>query len=247
MADEMQILKNRFKELHSRSANRGIYLYSDFLNLHEQTILFEQLKFGYTLFGGFDDSERKIAIFGNEDDFGYAPQPPVTIICVRPLSEKFSDELTHRDFLGSVLALGIKRETVGDIIINKNCGYVICLDSIAPFIIDNLIKVRHTSVSCEICESLPDDALPEPEESIIIVSSLRLDVIISGVYNISRSKSSALIDGEKVFINGKLSKSTSVNLQTDDMISVRGFGRFRYKDTLGDTRKGRLRIKCEIY
>jgi RNA-binding protein YlmH len=247
MADETQILRNRFKELYNRSHNRGIYTYSDFLNMHEQTILYSEMKYGYTLCGGYEDAERKIVCFGDENDFGYAPQPPVSILLVAPLSEKFSDDLTHRDFLGSILGLGIKRETIGDIIISNNKGYVICLDSIAQYIIDNLTKVRHTSVYCEKCDSLPTDALPQPTEKTVIVSSLRLDGIISGVYNLSRSKSSALIDGERVFINGKLTTNNSAPLKEEDIISVRGQGRFRFKEISGDTRKGRIRILCEVW
>ena len=247
MADEAQILKNRFKELSTRSQNRNIYTYSDFLNMHEQTLLHQEIKFGFTLYGGYEDAERKIVCFGNENDFGYSPQPPLAILLVAPLSAKFSDDLTHRDFLGSILGLGIKRETLGDIIISNNKGYVICLDSIAPYIIDNLTKVRHTSVYCEKCDSLPTDALPEPTEKMVIVSSLRLDGIISAVYNLSRSKSSALIDGERVFINGKLTTNNSIPLKENDIISVRGQGRFRFKEISGDTRKGRIRILCEVY
>lgn len=247
MADELQILKNRFKELSNRSMNRGIYLYSDFLNLYEQTVLYDEIKYGYTLFGGFEDSERKIACFGDEIEFGYPPTPPISIVLIEPLSQKFSDELTHRDFLGSLIGLGIKRETLGDIIIKDNKGYLFCLDSIAPFVIDNLVKVKHTSVSCSICDELPQSIFPEPTEKTVIVSSLRLDGIISAVYNISRSKSSLLIDGEKVFINGKLSKNNSIPLKENDIISVRGYGRFRFREISGDTRKGRTRIICEIY
>lgn len=247
MADETQILKNRFKELSSRSHNRGIYTHSDFLNMHEQTLLYREMKYGFTLYGGYEDAERKIVCFGNEDDFGYAPQPPVAILLIAPLSEKFSDDLTHRDFLGSVLGLGIKRETLGDIIISNNKGYLVCLEGIAQYIIDNLTKVRHTSVYCERCHSLPTDALPQPKEKTVIVSSLRLDGIISAVYNISRSKSSGLIDGERVFINGKLTTNNSAPLKEDDIISVRGQGRFKFKEISGDTRKGRIRILCDVY
>ncbi len=247
VADELNILKNRFNELYNRSQNRGIYCYSEFLNLHEQTVLCNEMKYGYTLYGGYEESERKIAVFGTEDDFGYPAQPPIKIIRVSPLSEKFSDDLTHRDFLGSVLGLGIKRETVGDIIINKNSGYIFASASISNYIIDNLTKVRHTSVFCEICEKIPENALPQPKEKVVIVSSLRLDVLISGVYDISRSKSSALIDGEKVFINGKMCKSNSLNIENNSMISVRGYGRFRYTEILGNTRKDRIRILCQIY
>ena len=247
MSDEAQILKNRIKEISNRTQNRKIYTYIDFHKMHEQTLLHQEIKFGFTLYGGYEDAERKIACFGNENDFGYAPQPPLAILLVAPLSAKFSDDLTHRDFLGSILGLGIKRETIGDIIISNNKGYVICLDSIAPYIIDNLTKVRHTSVYCEKCDLLPTDALPEPTEKMVIVSSLRLDGIISAVYNLSRSKSSAFIDGERVFINGKLTTNNSIPLKENDIISVRGQGRFRFKEISGDTRKGRIRILCDVY
>ena len=247
MADEINILKNRFKELSSRAQNRGTYFYSEFLNLYEQTILSNEIKWGYTLYGGYEDAERKVACFGTEDDFGYPAQPPVAIIKIAPLSDKFSDNLTHRNFLGSLIGLGIKRETLGDIIIKENKGYLFCLESIAQYITDNLFKVKHTSVSCSVCNSIPEDALPDPKEKVVIVSSLRLDVLISGVYDISRSKSANLISGEKVFINGKLAKSNSVNIENGSMISVRGYGRFRYTEILGSTRKDRIRILCEIY
>ncbi len=247
MADELSILKNRFSELYERSRNRNIYCYSDFLNLYEQTVLDSAVKYGYTLYGGYEQAERKIAVFGNENDLGYPAEPPVNIICVSPLSEKFSDDLTHRDFLGSVLGLGIKRETLGDIIINENKGYIFALDSISQYIVDNLTKVRHTSVSCEICGNIPQNALPMPKEKVVIVSSLRLDVLISGIYDISRSKSSSLIEGEKVFINGKMCKSNSLNIENGSLVSVRGYGRFRYTEILGNTRKDRIRILCEIY
>lgn len=247
MADELQILKNRFHELYTRSRNRGIYFYSDFLNLHEQTVLYNEIKFGYTLFGGFDDAERKIAIFGTEEEFGYAPSPPVCILKIAPLSQKFSEELTHRDFLGSLIGLGIKRETLGDIIITENCGYLFCLESIAKYINDNLTKVRRTSVYCEFAEKLPENALPEPKEKLVIVSSMRVDVAISAIYDISRTKSAALVDGEKVFINGKMTNSVSKSVELGDTVSVRGYGRFKYKEIAGGTKKGRTRIVCDVY
>ena len=247
MADELQILKNRFNDLYERSRNRSIYCYSDFLNLHEQTILLSQFRFGYSLFGGYEYAERKIAVFGTENEMGYEPDPPLKIIKASPLSQKFSDELTHRDFLGSLMGLGIKRETLGDIIIADNCGYIFCLENMAQFIIDNLLTIRRTSVSCEFCDTLPADALPKPQEKLIIVSSMRLDALISAVYNLSRTKSAALVDGEKVFINSKLSTSTSKPVEVGETISVRGHGRFRCAEIRGDTRKGRLRVLCQIY
>lgn len=247
MADELQILKNRFKELYDRSRNRGIYFYSEFLNLYEQTVLFNEIKYGFTLYGGFEDAERKLACFGDENEFGYAPAPPIALVKVSPLSQKFSDDLTHRDFLGSLIGLGIKREALGDIVITGNTAYVFCLESICRYITDNLIKVRRTSVKCETVENLPENALPKPKEKLLIVSSMRLDTGISAVYDISRSKSAALVESEKVFINSKLTDSLSKSIEIGDTVSVRGYGRFRYKDIAGGTKKGRTRIICEIY
>ena len=247
LTEDVKIIKKRFNELSIRSQNRGVYFYSDFLNLYEQTILYDEIKRDVTLYGGFPEAERKIACFGNENEFGYPANPPIKSICIKPLSQKFSDDLTHRDFLGSLIGLGIKRETLGDIIITENVGYVFCLESISQYIIDNLFKVKHTSVSCEICDFIPENAFPQPKVEVVIVSSLRLDVGISGIYNISRSKSSALVDSEKVFINGRLATSSSKNIELGDTVSVRGYGRFRYVDILGDTRKGRTRVLCEIY
>jgi RNA-binding protein YlmH len=145
------------------------------------------------------------------------------------------------------MGLGIKRETLGDIVINENKGYLICLESISKYITDNLIKVKNTSVRCDLCDKIPSEDLPKPTEKTVIVSSLRLDVLISGVYDISRSKSAALIEGEKVFINGKLAVSNSINIENNTLISVRGYGRFRYTRILGTTRKDRIRILCEVY
>ncbi len=247
MTDDIQLLKNRLHELDRRSSSRSIYCFSNFLNLHEQSVLQEEIKYGYTLHGGFEDAERKLACFGNSDDFGYEPEIPLSIIKVAPLSAEFSDKLTHRDFLGSVLGLGIKRELIGDIIITDNTGYIICIETISDFITDNLTKIRHTSVSCCKCDELPSDALPKPREAVVIVPSLRLDAVISAIYNLSRSKSSMLVSGEKVFINGRLTKSSSKVIEAGEIVSVRGYGRFRYKELAGSTRKDRLRIQCEIY
>lgn len=244
---EEALLIKRFKELESRSYNRGIFEYSDFLNMYEQDLLFKNIKTPFSLFGGYEGAERQIAVFGSEDELGYSPSYPVTCILVSPLLQKFADDLTHRDFLGSVLGLGIKRETVGDIIIKNNTGYIFCLDTVADFIIENLKKVRHTSVKCERVEETPEEVNPEPTEKFIIVASERLDVIIAEIYNLSRSESNTLFLAKKVFINGKLTENNSHKIKQGDTISVRGYGRFNWLGTLGETKKGRLKANVEVY
>ena len=244
--DELLLIK-RFKELENRSYNRGVYEYSDFLNMYEQDLLFRNIKTSFSLCGGYNEAERQIAVFGNEEDFGFSPTYPIVCILVTPLIQKFADDLTHRDFLGSVLGLGIKRETIGDIIIKNNIGYIFCLDTVADFIIENLKKVRHTSVKCEKVSEIPAEARPEPTEKFIIVASERLDVIISEIYNLSRSESNTLFLAKKVFVNGKLTENNSHKIKSGDTISVRGYGRFTWLSTLGETKKGRLKATVEVF
>lgn len=247
MNTDDELLKKRFHELSSRAENRGIYVFSDFLNMYEQSLLHSEIRKNCDLYGGHGDFERAVACFKPSGEAYYEPQIPVKILRIAPLSDKFADDLTHRDFLGSVLALGIKRETIGDIIISSNRGYIFCLDSVCDYIKDNLCKVRRTSVSCEICDELPEQDEKQPQLKNVNVASERLDALIAAVYNISRSKSAELCAGEKVFVNGRLTVSTSAVLKNGDKVSVRGMGRFVFRQITGETKKGRLRAEVEIY
>ena len=145
------------------------------------------------------------------------------------------------------MGLGIRREVLGDIVINENCGYLFCLDTIADYIIENLIQVRHTTVKCELTGNIPTDALPQPESREIIVSSERLDVIVSAVYKMSRSQVLPLFHTEKVFVNGAVKASPSTTVNSGDKISVRGYGRFIYNGVLRTTKKDRLVISVEVF
>ncbi|MCR5485740.1 MAG: hypothetical protein K6F09_09125 [Clostridiales bacterium] len=244
-----KLLKNRFEELHSLSERNYCYTFSDFLSLSEQDLLYE-LKLSpdsFFLFGGTEGAERKISVFGREEDCGYEADVPVDCLMISPVNQKFADKLTHRDFLGALMNLGIKRETLGDIIIEENKGYIFCLRKISGFIIENLSSVKHTSVKLEKVDpsSLSASALPDISE--IVVPSERLDAVIAAVYNLSRSESSRLFPQEKIFINGRITESASHSLKEKDIVSVRGKGRFIYEGIERETRRGRLRVSVRIF
>ena len=154
------LLKKRLIELSHRAFERGYTTYSNFLNLQEINIL-KSIKTdsAYTLFGGYENADRCIAAFGDEI-YSY----PIICIKVEPLQQKFSDKLTHRDFLGALMNLGIEREMLGDIKILDNIGYVFCLEKISKYIIDNLSGIKHTTVKCNIIDDIPEmfNKLPEP-------------------------------------------------------------------------------------
>ncbi len=241
------LLKNRLAELASRAYNRGTWVYSEFLTLAEQDVLLRSRpEAPFTLFGGLPTSERKIACFGSEELCGYEAVPPVACLRLAPLQQKFADPLSHRDFLGALMSLGLRREVLGDIEIVDNVGYLFCLESVAPFIADNLTSVRHTTVRA--APSAPPDKLSAPPPlTELVVASERLDAAVAAVFRLSRSEAQALIDAQQVFISGRLPRSAALDIPPGAVVSVRHYGRFVYEGVARETKKGKLRILARIY
>ena len=240
--------QKRFEELAQRANDREYTVFSDFLGLSEiSEISAMRFSVPVTLWGGYENAERCVACFGDREYFADKSDYPIKCILIKPVNPKFADNLSHRDFLGSLMGLGIRREVLGDIIISENKGYLFCLETIADYIIENLTQVRHTTVECELTENIPTDILPQPENLEIIVSSERLDVIVSAIYKMSRSQVLPIFHTEKVFVNGAVKTSPSVTVNVNDKVSVRGFGRFIYKGVLRTTKKDRLVIGVEVF
>ena len=240
--------QKRFEELAQRANERGYSVFSDFLGLSEiSEISAMRFSVPVTLWGGYENAERCVACFGDREYFADKSDYPIKCILIKPVNQKFADTLSHRDFLGSLMGLGIRREVLGDIIISENKGYLFCLETIADYIIENLTQVRHTTVKCELTDNIPTDILPQPENLEIIVSSERLDVIVSAIYKMSRSQVLPIFHTEKVFVNGVVKTSPSAILNVGDKVSVRGFGRFIYNGVLRHTKKDRLVISVDIF
>lgn len=246
-------IKKRFIELANKSYNQGIYTFTEFLGLNEQSI-FNEIEheigyIGYEKYGGTNDCERVIMKFGTKKELGYEQRYPIICIVIRPLMQKFADKLTHRDMLGALMNLGITREKLGDIIIHENEGYVFCHEQISDYIIENLTRVKHTSVSVEIednqskIEELYKD---EYKKEVIIVDSKRLDAIVAKIYKISRNISLNLFIAGKVYVNGKQCTSNSQLIKEGDIISVRGKGRIKYVGQESVTQKGRIRMEVWV-
>ncbi|MCQ4726337.1 YlmH/Sll1252 family protein [Anaerotignum faecicola] len=201
----------------------------------------------FFIFGGSGECERRIIGFCPDyreiENFDF----PIKAVKVSA-NMKFSKELSHRDFLGSVLGLGIDRGKVGDIFIFDNYSIIFAFDDIAEYIAANLERVGRTAVKTEIME-ICDIQMPEKNvvEKSITVASLRLDAVIGGIFNISRGKASDLIEGEKVFINWLSVTNVSKPVKEGDMISVRGLGRAKFMSLNGKTKKGRIGIVVEKY
>lgn len=252
MDKDEQLFCRHLIDLANQAYHRGILSYSDFLNLNEQN-LFLTLKnelpmIKYFTYGGFKDAERRILCFcGNDTSTEEEITYPIACIKVVPLNHKFSDALNHRDFLGAVLNLGLDRGKIGDIIIDDNEGYLFTHNSISEFITDQLVKVKHTMVKASVIDQKDFDYQPKYKEITGTVSSLRLDSILSVAIHSSRSSLTGLIEGGKVSVGGKIILSNSYTLKENDVVSVRGYGKFRFGGTSYQTKKGRNSVKIFLY
>lgn len=238
----MGIFEKHIEDLARRSFEKGYTTYSEFLTLEEQsTVKNLKLPLNYTSFGGYNEAERRVLAFGENGEF------PIVCIEIKSLNQKFADKLTHRDFLGAIMNLGINRNTLGDIIVKENSACIFALESISGYITQNLTRIKHTSVKCEIIDSVPDFINELPDEEEIIVSSLRADAVIASVYKLSRNNVSSLFSTSKVFINSALCTKESTQLKSKDRISVRGYGKYIFEEEIRKTKKDRLVIAVRIY
>lgn len=253
MADDkdLQILKKRLIELAERSYSHGIYTFTPFLGLSEQQAFYEIERdvayAGYTMEGGSPLCERRMIRFGAPEQLGYEEECPIQCIMAEPLIPKFAEHLTHRDFLGAIMHLGIERSTVGDIFVQNQRAIIFCQESIASYLTENLLQVRHTHVKCSITEADKQLQAPVTEEISLTVSSARIDTVISKIYNLARSRSLELFKAGRVYVNGRLTENNSYMLKDGDAVTARGFGRFTYIGEQGESRKGKKRIEAEVY
>lgn len=230
--------------------SRGRYSFSDFLGLAEQSDFHAQIRefdaLPWALFGGAENCERVMLRIGDEETLGYSEPWPIRTLEIAPKNRKFADPLTHRDFLGAILHLGLERDTIGDIFIEDNVGYVFCTDKVAAYLTQELDRVKHTSVVCREIEELPELKRSKPEEKFIQTSSLRIDLIIAKVYNLSRNAAQELFPARKVFVDGRLCENNSRELCPGEIVSVRGFGRLSLKEERGLSRKGKHNLVMSV-
>lgn len=251
MSETDELLKNRIRELADKSYRENRYTYTNFLSLAEISVYHEierEVSFSApSLFGGHIDCERMVLRFGSVDNLGYDEEFPITCLKIAPLMDKFSDDLSHRDFLGALMNLGIEREVLGDIFVEKNSAYLFCLDSMAEYIIKNLTRVRHTSV---LITKVDGPSTLTPSEGVIKnvqIASERIDGVIARVYNMSRTQVNEHFPQKKVFVNGRVTENNSQILKAGDKVTLRGYGKFDYIGPKGTTRKGKLAADVRVY
>ncbi|QIB26668.1 RNA-binding protein [Caloranaerobacter azorensis] len=224
-------------------------VYSDFLDPYQRRLSYSILNrfsdLNYFEEGGLEEAERKSIIiypfYLNKEDI----ENPISSI---EITGNFRRRLSHRDYLGSILGLGIKREKIGDIYLHDDFAQIVLHRDILDFVKLHLNKVGNQNVYVEeISLGEIKQGVTEYIEKNITVSSLRVDNVISTVYNISRSKCLMYFNQNRVKVNWEPIRQPFHLVDETDLISVKGEGRFLIYKNLGKTKKGRHKLIIKIY
>ena len=230
--------------------------YTDFLDMYQISLVksfMKKIEFeNYILYGGFEEAERKILIIYPEKyninmiEKNYSKIMKAIRVL---LNDEEKGKYSHRNYLGGIVKVGMKREKVGDILVSDDGADILVKEETAETLKQELgTLTRFENARIEIIE-LQDLRKQEIklEELNIIVPSLRLDNFVSDLARTSRSKAVQIIDSERVFINGQNETKASKQVKLGDIITIRGKGRFIVKEFCGSTRSGRTVVKIEKY
>lgn len=249
MDQETAYLKKRLTDLSRRAEQKNIVTFSHFLNLNELNILHQsvrELHSSFETFGGYEQAERQMAAF-IPDALSYAWEYPIRTVRLAPSHRKFAEELTHRDVLGALMHLGIKRETLGDILLPEDGIYVFCADAVADYLTDNCTKIRHTTVTAALIDAQEFHYEPKRMEKEGIVASLRLDTVLADVCKLSRSAAQKRISEGSAFLNSKKILQNDYLCQEGDLLSVRHYGKFQIQSVGQVTKKGRIKYRYDVF
>lgn len=253
LAGEDRLALAKVLDRAEQAESRNIPAATDFLSPQRQAWAQDCLRLAgvsetaYVLRGGYEGAERKIILFLPDwlDPADAESQSPVR--CLRASFRK-DEKLTHRDFLGSLMGMGIVREKVGDILVAPDSADLLVLEGVAEFLLQSWTsagraKLRVTAIEPEHLH-IPAAARKEVRDT---VSSLRLDAVAASGFRLARGKAAALIESGKVQLNWRECVKPDKLLEAGDVVSARGFGKFELSEVGGLTRKGRISIVLQVY
>ena len=249
---EDKLLISKMLDKIELSSRKNRIEYTDFLDLYQKHLLKKILKQehieNYVISGGTENAERNIIVFYPEKltDVAKLNQNKILpIMCIRiKLPKEMHNKYSHRDYLGGLIKLGIKREKIGDICVFEDGADIIILQEISKFVLTNINALTRFSKSkIEIIdiENIREKKVNKQEIE-MVVSSMRLDCVISELLKTSRGKAEGIIKEQRVFVNYENICKLTKQIKEKDLITVRGKGRFEITAIEGITRNNRVRI-----
>ena len=227
---------------------------TSFLDLAQKELIDKFLKLqkenNYIFYGAIDKADRNVLVFypekleelilENRFDFNSI------ISCIRvTLPNELKGTFDHKKYLGAIMKLGVNREKIGDIIVYDEGADIVVLPEVEKFLLNNLNELTRFGKSK--IEKIKIEDIKKIEivkkELNITVSSMRLDNIVSELYRCSRNKAIEIINSERVFINFEVNLKASKEIKENDIITIRGKGRFTIDEVLGNSKKGKIILK----
>lgn len=254
--EEDRLLVSKMLDQIALCSKRNKIQNTNFLDSRQKLLLEKVLKSNkienYIIFGGFEDAERNVIIFYPEKwtkeivEKNYSSVMQVVEVL---LPNDLRGKYTHRDYLGGLMKLGLKREKIGDIVVWEEGAHIIVLNEIVPFLeqhLSTLIRFQKSQISIKEINEIHKCVINK-EEIEIIVSSTRLDNIVSELCKTSRTKAEEIIRAERVFVNYETVTKDSKTISVGDKITIRGKGKFEIIEQVGNTKKGRTILKLQKY
>ena len=252
-AGEDRLLLAKVLDRAGQAQSRNIPAATDFLSPQQQALALDLLRLagipetGYTCLGGYEGAERNILLFLPDwlEAADAGSQSPIR--CLRA-SFREEEKLTHRDFLGSLMGMGIVREKVGDILVGPASADLMVLDTVAEFLLQSWNSAGRARLAVTAIEPwevrVPEAKCQEMRDT---VSSLRLDAVASTGFRMARGKAAELITSGRVQVNWRECTKPDKLLTAGDTVSARGFGKFELTEVGGVTKKGRTSIVLKRY
>lgn len=245
-----ELFEARIRDLYRKCSREFSPVYSFFLDEAQSAAAEiicrrqgESLLHGF--WGGFEEAQRRMLCVYPDYTESYAlDECPMKCLT---FSYRKEDKLTHRDFLGSFMALQLKREVIGDILVSEGRTQAFVTDTAAKLILSTISKIGRVGIKVTDSEPFSTEIKQEFDTIGGTVASLRLDCVVSFAAKISRENAARLIRSEKVSVNHLPVTSLSHELSEGDIISARGCGKFIFAAVDGTTKKGRIHVILRKY
>ena len=253
-SDEDKLLISKIIDKVNNFNTRNKMVYTDFLDPYQKQLVKKFLKEikqeNFLFLGGYSEAERECLLLYPDyiSNIEKIKSEVVNIIEIK-LPNEVKGKYNHKNYLSMIMKLGMRREKTGDIIITEDGAQIIVLKEVSGFLssqLSNLTRMHKAQIDIKSIDTIKNVKL-NFESQKIIFSSLRLDVIIAGILKISRTAANEIILSERAYINWELQKSSSKQVKENDIITIRGKGRYKISEILGTTKKERIILKVDKF
>ncbi len=257
---EKEQLISHILDLKEKAASESIVTSSSFLSIDEisEIIRLQNINNKYVdtfYYGGYEEAERKAVIFvpefygvdeeGLEEFLNENGYNPLDLLYIK--KDKFTS-LTHRDYLGAIMGLGLKREVTGDIIVNDEGCSIFCLKSVSSYIAENLKQAGRGSVTVTVADKNELNIKTSETQMIFTsVASMRLDCLVAAAFKVSRPSAADAIKQGVIYVNSAQITKNDFILKTGDKLVFRGKGKVVIGEVTGHSKKGRIQLNIKRY